>query len=271
MWPRKPRVKHTFSGWLLDEYAEHGTEIARAKCSRLEGEFIVKRVEEDERVAIAAVTGLPGVAPVSAVCESVPFKPLGRHYAVFPLLETFDDMVRRGLVSPENVLVWARQLAGTVVALHEKLVMHRDIKPWNLLFRSLPGNAYEVLLTDWGSAITNDSSVTQLVAYLSTDMFAPAKGSVSPMQRDMWIDWCSLIYTVAWMLGDRWGSAEDPVAERPSLVDLAKHEACRLLLDLAGVKYAHPAANSPEREETSSSSDDRQRPLLQILPSQLCA
>lgn len=83
-------------------------------------------------------------------------------YIVMPLIEggTLADLIRQGPLSPEVACHWLTQLASALDHAHKIDVVHRDLKPTNVLIDH-DGNAY---LTDFGIAkltsFTNDFTET---------------------------------------------------------------------------------------------------------------
>jgi len=84
----------------------------------------------------------------------------GHNYLVMELLpsgETLSDKIKAG-VDSQYALSIVRQVATALKAAHEKNIVHRDIKPDNIMFRA-DGS---VVLMDFGVARSVDSAATQM-------------------------------------------------------------------------------------------------------------
>lgn len=87
---------------------------------------------------------------------------------------TVADLLDAGPVPLELALEVVRQAACGLTVLHEHGIVHRDIKPQNLLLRSRPDGSLEVLVADLGvaKALTHASGLTQVVgtpAYIAPE------------------------------------------------------------------------------------------------------
>jgi serine/threonine protein kinase len=83
----------------------------------------------------------------------------GTIYIAMEYLEgkPFNDVIRHGQMSFEQIIDIGMQVAGTLNYAHERGIIHRDIKPSNIIL--LPGG--QVKLTDFGIARIEDSNATQ--------------------------------------------------------------------------------------------------------------
>ena len=84
----------------------------------------------------------------------------GHNYLVMELLpsgETLSDKIKAG-VDSQYALSIVRQVATALKAAHDKSIVHRDIKPDNIMFRA-DGS---VVLMDFGVARSVDSAATQM-------------------------------------------------------------------------------------------------------------
>lgn len=83
----------------------------------------------------------------------------GRHYLAMEYVGGGDLTQHRGTVlSPSRALEIVRQLAGGLAVVHDNGLVHRDVKPANILFR----NDGSVVLTDFGvaKAVELDNELT---------------------------------------------------------------------------------------------------------------
>jgi Tol biopolymer transport system component len=80
----------------------------------------------------------------------------GRQYLVLEFIEgeTLADRLTRGPIPLDDALAYARQIADALDAAHEKSVIHRDLKPGNVMIT--PDGQVKVL--DFGLARTADST-----------------------------------------------------------------------------------------------------------------
>ncbi len=71
--------------------------------------------------------------------------------------ETLEEYIRKhGTLGPRELLSLAEQMAEALQAAHQKSILHRDVKPGNLLVRRLPGSGaprWEMRLIDFGLAL----------------------------------------------------------------------------------------------------------------------
>ena len=138
---------------------------------------------------------------------------------------------REGRLDPENAVSLVRQLAAALDAAHEKGLVHRDIKPGNVLIDERGGGQH-VYLTDFGLSKQMDatSGVTASGAFVGTlDYVAPEqiKGARLDARTDVYALGCVMFELLS---GDvPFASTEEKVAkiyahlqeEPPELVDAA--------------------------------------------------
>jgi serine/threonine-protein kinase len=161
-----------------------------------------------EALAAARLSDVPGTVTIFDVGEWE-----GRPYIVMEFLEggSLEDRVRaQGAQDPADVLRWLSDAAGALDAAHEAGVVHRDVKPGNLL---LDGRG-EVHVADFGvaSAVGLDSmtmtgTVLGTAGYLSPEQ---ASGERATPASDRYA-----LGVVAFELltGERPFASETPTAE----------------------------------------------------------
>jgi eukaryotic-like serine/threonine-protein kinase len=94
--------------------------------------LFVRRFEREARTA-AALSGHPHVITIYDVGEHA-----GRPFIVMAYLAggTLKDRIEQGAVDPGQAAEWLRQAASALDFAHSRGVVHRDVKPQNLLFDS---------------------------------------------------------------------------------------------------------------------------------------
>ncbi len=75
-------------------------------------------------------------------------------YVVYELVrgETLDKVAGSAALSPDEFVEFARQALGPLVAAEELHLLHRDIKPGNIMLAALPEGGFRVKLLDFGMA-----------------------------------------------------------------------------------------------------------------------
>ncbi|MBU3057380.1 serine/threonine-protein kinase [Pseudomonas indica] len=105
----------------------------------------------------------------------------GRHYLAMEYVGGGDLVQYRGTVlSPSRALDIVRQLAGGLAVVHDNGLVHRDVKPANILFR----NDGSVVLTDFGvaKAMELDNELTHFgVAVGSPAYSSPEQARCEPL------------------------------------------------------------------------------------------
>ena len=144
-------------------------EVYRARDTRLDRTVAIKQLtpEHSERFerearAIAALNH-PHICQVYDV---------GADYLV---LEYIEGEPLRGPIPPEEALRLARQIAGALLAAHERGILHRDLKPANIIMT--PGGTAKLL--DFGVAkvmkaapdatVTREGALVGSPAYMSPE------------------------------------------------------------------------------------------------------
>jgi serine/threonine protein kinase len=146
-----------------------------------EREIQHKRTFREARTA--ARLSHPGVVTVYDVVEED-----GRPWIVMELIRArslHEQIKRDGVLSPRKVAEIGRQMAGALRVAHEAGVLHRDVKPSNVLV-----SGSRAVLTDFGIArAQSDATLTQTGMLIGSPAYiAPerARGRVAVPASDMW-------------------------------------------------------------------------------------
>jgi hypothetical protein len=197
-----------------------------------------------EALAAAQLSAHPHVVTVFDVGEHD-----GRPFIVMEYLDggSVYDRLRLGPVEPERALAWLGQAAGGIDAAHERGIVHRDVKPANLLLDERDN----VHVTDFGIAsakgldtLTLPGTVLGTTGYLAPEQ---AKGEPATAASDRYA-----LGVVAFELltGRRPFAADTPVTEAFAHINAAVPSAERITPELpAGVDAALRRALAKEPAE----------------------
>jgi len=99
-------------------------------AERYAGDESVRERFTREALAAARLSGRPNIVTIFDVGEAG-----GRPFIVMEYLGggSLDEKLREGPVAPGQAVVWLRQAANALDAAHAEGVVHRDVKPGNLL------------------------------------------------------------------------------------------------------------------------------------------
>jgi tetratricopeptide (TPR) repeat protein len=117
-----------------------------------DGSEIAARLRRE--VLLARRITHPGVCRVHDVASERMPDGTARIVLTMELLagETLAERLRQGPLPPDEALDLARQLAAALDAAHAEKVLHRDIKPGNILLVRRPDGSTRAVLTDFGLA-----------------------------------------------------------------------------------------------------------------------
>lgn len=215
---RYTNVEHIARGGMGDVYRATDTVLGRTVAVKLLAERYaddgdVKRRFKNEALAAARLSGAPSTVTIFDVGEAD-----GQAFIVMEFLEggSLEQRLRTGRPDTADVLRWLEQTAAALDAGHAAGVIHRDVKPGNLL---LDGHG-RVHVADFGVA-----SAAGLDSLTMTGMVLGTSGYLSPEQaRGERATPASDRYAlgvVAWELltGRRPFEAETPTAEAAAHVN----------------------------------------------------
>jgi serine/threonine protein kinase len=133
--PRYEDVQHLAGGGMGDVYRATDTALGRrvavkVLAERYAADDEIRRRFRNEGLAAARLSGAPFTVTIFDVGEAE-----GRPFIVMELLEggSLEERRRRGAQPIGDVLRWLGQAAAALDAAHAVGVVHRDVKPGNLL------------------------------------------------------------------------------------------------------------------------------------------
>ena len=124
-------------------YRAHDTRLGRDVAIKVSAQKFSERFEREARV-ISSLNH-PNICHLYDV---------GDNYLVMELVEgqTLSDRIKQGAIPLEESLDIARQIAAALEAAHEKGVVHRDLKPGNVMLRADGPSGSMVKVLDFGLA-----------------------------------------------------------------------------------------------------------------------
>lgn len=168
------------SGGMGTVYRARDTRLGRAVAVKILPDDLAPCREHVDRflqeARIMARLDHPGVVTVWDVGET----PV--HYLVMELLEgrDLDHRLQRGVLDPREAARLARDAARILQAVHEAGVLHRDLKPGNLMIA--PDGSVKVMdfgisrLLDAEVRLTQPGVVMGTPAYMAPEQVDPARG-----------------------------------------------------------------------------------------------
>jgi serine/threonine protein kinase len=174
--PRYTDVRHIARGGMGDVYRATDTTLGRTVAVKVLAERYahddsVKRRFKNEALAAARLSDAPSTVTIFDVGETEEQPFIVMEYLEGGSLE--QRLKAGGRPETADVLRWLEQVAAAVDAGHANGVVHRDVKPGNLLFDSRD----EVHVADFGVA-----SAVGLESLTMTGMVLGTAGYLSPEQ-----------------------------------------------------------------------------------------
>src|SRR4051794_31099077 len=168
-------VRHLANGGMASVWEAHDELLDRDVAVKL----LASHLGEDERARRRFQREARAAAGLSSHPHVVTIYDVGEHRnRVFMVMEimrggTLGDRLRSGKKIPhETALRWLREAAGALDAAHEAGVVHRDIKPGNLLLDHhdrLAVADFGIARVAWEDQLTATGQVLGTAAYLSPE------------------------------------------------------------------------------------------------------
>jgi serine/threonine-protein kinase len=180
------------AGYLIEELAGAGgmAAVFRARDERLGRMVALKVLAGDEAIRkrfagealAAAAVDHPHIIPVYAAGEADGYQYIAMRFVAG---EDLRAVIRReGSVPPRRATAFISPVASALDAAHEAGLVHRDVKPANILVDARPGRPEHVYLSDFGLArrMRSAGGLTMPGTFLGTpDYAAPEQASGRPV------------------------------------------------------------------------------------------
>ena len=182
-----PRLRYEFrerlgSGGMADVYRARDTELARdvaIKVFRDDGSTVADLARREREIHLLGALTHPGLVGIHDAGTLV-HDGRRRRYVVMELVEgrSLAHRLMRGPMKPRQVADLGAQLADTLSYVHGRSVVHRDIKPQNILLTEVPTLGYTLFgkLADFGvaqladgSTLPSDAEFMGTAAYISPE------------------------------------------------------------------------------------------------------
>src|SRR4051812_24831985 len=168
-------IRHLANGGMASVWEAHDELLDRDVAVKL----LASHLGEDERARRRFQREARAAAGLSSHPNVVTIYDVGEHqHRVFMVMEimrggSIGDHLRSGRgVRHEEVLRWLRETAGALDTAHEAGVVHRDIKPGNLLLDAhgrLAVADFGIARVAWEDQLTATGQVLGTAAYLSPE------------------------------------------------------------------------------------------------------
>ena len=174
-------------GGMATVYRAHDQRLARDVALKFLSVYRDDETDAARRFLVEARAAAALVHPNVCTVHEIGETDDGRPFIAMTLYEgeTLKQRLRRGPVPPREAATIARQLASALGAAHARGIVHRDMKPGNVMLSS-DGLAK---LLDFGLAQVNDASITAAgatpgtIAYMSPEQ---ARGDSLDQRSDLW-------------------------------------------------------------------------------------
>ena len=175
-------VEHLGSGGMADVYRARDTELGRQvaiKLFRDEGDTVADPKRREREIRLLGELNHLGLVQIHDAGTLV-HEGRERRYLVMELVEglSLAHRLARGPMKPRQVADIGAQMADALSYVHGREVIHRDVKPENILVTETPTFGYTLIakLADFGVAqfsdatrLTSNGAIMGTAAYISPE------------------------------------------------------------------------------------------------------
>jgi len=175
-------VEHLGSGGMADVFRARDTELGRQvaiKLFRDDGDTVADRARREREIRLLGELNHIGLVQIHDAGTLI-HEGRERRYLVMELVEgrSLAHRLARGPMKPRQVADIGAQMADALSYVHGREVVHRDVKPENILLSETPAFGYTLVakLADFGVAqftdatrLTSNGAIMGTAAYISPE------------------------------------------------------------------------------------------------------
>ena len=175
-------VEHLGAGGMADVYRARDTELGRQvaiKLFRDDGDTVADRARREREIRLLGELNHIGLVQIHDAGTLI-HEGRERRYLVMELVEgrSLAHRLARGPMKPRQVADVGAQMADALSYVHGREVIHRDVKPENILLSETPAFGYTLVakLADFGVAqftdatrLTSNGAIMGTAAYISPE------------------------------------------------------------------------------------------------------
>jgi len=174
--------EHLGSGGMADVYRARDTELGRdvaVKVFRADDDTVADLQRREREIRLLSRLNHPGLVGIHDAGVLM-HEGVARRYVVMEYVEgrSLAHRLARGPMKPRQVADVAAQMADALSYVHGHGIVHRDVKPENILVAEVPTLGYTLMakLADFGvaqfadgSRLTGDGAIMGTAAYISPE------------------------------------------------------------------------------------------------------
>ena len=174
--------EHIGSGGMADVYRARDTELGRdvaVKVFRADDDTVADLQRREREIRLLSRLNHPGLVGIHDAGVLM-HEGVARRYVVMEYIDgrSLAHRLARGPMTPRHVADIGAQMADALSYVHGHAIVHRDVKPENILVADVPTLGYTVMakLADFGvaqfidgSRLTSDGAIMGTAAYISPE------------------------------------------------------------------------------------------------------